>query len=104
MMPFYRLKVGIVHMKGTKLPAPCGARIQLDGKTALCLVPSTFLCDGPPPPERARDINGTGTCDQALCEAHAHEIGRNRHLCPACFRTDADAKRQRSLFTSLVSL
>jgi hypothetical protein len=101
-MPIYRLKTGIVHVKGTKLPAPCGARIQLDGKETVCLAPGEFLCDGPPPPERARDIHGTGTCDRSLCAAHAHQVGPNRHLCPVCFRSDADGRGQRSLFTSLV--
>ena len=30
-MPFYRLKTGIVHMRGTRLPAPCNARTLIDG-------------------------------------------------------------------------
>lgn len=101
-MPIYRLKTGIVHVKGTKLPAPCGARILLDGNETLCLAPGAFLCDGPPPPERARDIHGTGTCDRSLCEGHAYEGGPNHHLCPACLRLKVDAQQQRSLFTSLV--
>lgn len=103
-MPIYRLKTGIVHMKGTKLPAPCGARVLVDGKEVICLAPSEFLCDGPPPPERVRQYHDSGTCDRALCEAHAHEIGKNRHLCPACRLAQQDAgPQQRNLFTSLVS-
>lgn len=95
-MPFYRLKFGIVHMKGTKLPAPCGARVLIDGREEACLAPSEYLCDG------EDNRNHSGTCDQPMCEAHANLVGPNRHLCPSCFRANADAKRQRSLFTSLV--
>lgn len=103
-MPFYRLKTGIVHVKGTKLPAPCDARVLVEEKEVVCLAPSEFLCDGPPPPERARRHHESGTCDRALCEAHAHEIGKNRHLCPACRQDRQEAgPLQRSLFTSLVS-
>ena len=101
-MPFYRLPLGIVHVRGTKLPAPCAAFILIDGQDALCLAPSAFLCDGPPPAARARDYHDSGTCDRALCEAHAREIGRNRHLCPSCHQAHADSQGQRSLFTSLV--
>lgn len=95
-MPFYRLKVGIVHMKGTRLPAPCAARILLDGKDAPCLAPSAYLCDG------ANNTQPSGTCDAPLCAAHAREIGPNRHLCPACHLSHCTAEAQRSLFTSLV--
>ena len=101
-MPFYRLKTGIVHMRGTKLPAPCAARALIDGKDQPCMAPSGFLCDGPPPPERQGDYHGTGTCDRPLCEAHARQIGPNRHLCPACHLNHRDADVQPGLFTSLV--
>lgn len=95
-MPFYRLKVGIVHVKGTKLPEPCGARVLIDSREVLCLAPSGFLCDG------QDNRNHSGTCDRPVCEAHVNQVGPNRHLCPACFRSNADAQQQRSLFTSLV--
>lgn len=95
-MPFYRLKTGMVHIKGTRLPAPCGARVLIDGREQVCMAISAFLCDGPDPSSRS------GTCDRALCEAHAREIGPNRHLCPDCHLSRRDADPQRGLFTSLV--
>lgn len=45
---------------------------------------------------------GRKTCDKPLCEAHAREIGRNKHLCPSCHLIHLDASGQRSLFTSLI--
>ena len=101
-MPFYRLKIGIVHMKGSRLPAPCKARMLVDGKELVCMAPSAYLCDGPPAPHRQGDYQDTGTCDTPLCEAHAREIGKNRHLCPACHQSHRDADPQRGLFTSIL--
>lgn len=95
-MPFYRLKTGIVHMKGSRLPAPCNARSLIDGKEQVCMAPSAYLCDG------ANNANRSGTCDAPLCEAHARQIGSNKHLCPACHLTHRTADPQRGLFTSLV--
>lgn len=95
-MSFYRLKFGIVHMKGTCLPDPCVARILVDGKQAVCMAPSAYLCDG------TNNTHRSGTCDAPLCEAHAHQIGPNRHLCPTCHQTQLNAEQQRSLFTSIV--
>lgn len=95
-MPFYRLKTGIVHMKGTRLPAPCNARTLIDGKEALCMAPSAYLCDG------ANNANRSGTCDAPLCESHARQTGPNRHLCPPCHQTHREANRQRGLFISIV--
>ena len=95
-MPFYRLKTGIVHMKGTRLPAPCNARVLLDGQQQPCMAPSAFLCDGNSSADRS------GTCDAPLCEAHARQTGPNRHLCPACHLSQSNAAQHRSLFTSLV--
>lgn len=93
-MPFYRLKFGIVHIKGTKLAAPCAAQAQIDGKAQRCLAPSHYLCDGP--------AENRKTCDAPLCEAHARPIGPNKHLCPACHLKLREADAQRGLFTSLV--
>lgn len=95
-MPWYRNdKLGYFHMRGTKLPAPCGEQLQLDGKLVVCAYPSEFLCDGP-----RRDARGT--CDRPLCVRHATQVGPNSHLCPRC-RTEAiDEIGQRSLFTHLV--
>lgn len=93
-MPFYRLPMGIVHMKGARLPEPCGALIWIDGKEARCLAPSEFLCDWPD--------GGCHTCDQALCPAHARQIGPNRHYCPKHFQDHQQSQGQGSLFTHLV--
>ncbi len=96
-MPFYRhAGFGVIHMKGSKLPAPCGAQILVDGKAETCLVCSSYLCDGPSKTARR-------TCDRALCEAHATQVGPDAHLCPTC-RTEAlDEIGQRNLFTHVVS-
>lgn len=95
-MPFYRLEMGIVHMKGSKLPKPCTARVLIEGQEAACMAPSGFLCDGPSKTLR-------GTCDAPLCERHATQVGRDRHLCPSC-RTEAlEEIGQRNLFTHLLS-
>ncbi|ODU36654.1 MAG: hypothetical protein ABT03_15540 [Comamonas sp. SCN 67-35] len=93
-MPFYRLKTGIVHVKGTRLPRPCAAHVLIDGHEQLCAAWSTYLCDGP--------AQGRDTCDMPLCEAHAREIGPNRHLCPACHLSHRYADPQRGLFSSLI--
>lgn len=97
-MPFYRLKTGIVHVKGTRLPAPCCVRFHWpsNGNEQDCMAPSAFLCDG------TNNANRSGTCDAPLCEVHARQIGPNRHLCPTCLLSHGDAERQRSLFTSIV--
>ena len=97
-MPFYRLKTGIVHVKGMRLPAPCCVRFSwpISGKEQDCMAPSAFFCDGP------NKANRSGTCDAPLCEVHARQIGPNRHLCPACLLSHCNADQQRSLFTSIV--
>lgn len=95
-MPMYRTAFGIVHMRGTRLPDPCSARLLIEGKDAPCLAMSAYLCDG----LDAR--NRSHTCDAPLCEAHARQIGPNKHLCPTCHQSQLDAQQQRSLFTSLV--
>ncbi|MDP3887058.1 hypothetical protein [Hydrogenophaga sp.] len=89
-------------MRGTRLPAPCAARILIDGQDAPCMAPSAYLCDGPPTPHRQGDYQDSGTCDAPLCEAHARQIGPNRHLCPACHLSECNTQQQRSLFTSIV--
>lgn len=94
MMPFYRTAMGVVHMRGTKLPPPCGAVLLVAGQRQRCLAFAPNLCDGPG--------EGRKTCDRPLCEAHSNRIGPNRHLCPACHLKHRDADPQRGLFTSLV--
>lgn len=97
-MPFYRFNGQTVHMRGSKLPKPCSASIGLntsDGRPmAICAQMSAFLCDGP--------VGGGHTCDRALCEAHAFEVGKNRHYCPECRADHIDNPAQGGLFTSLV--
>lgn len=95
-MPFYRTaNLGMVHMKGSKLPAPCGERLLVGGKTVVCMFASAFLCDGA--------ADGRRTCDRPLCGAHATQTGPNKHLCPTCRTAAIDAAGQRSLFTHLIS-
>jgi hypothetical protein len=93
-MPFYRLNGMTVHMKGTKLPAPCAAQVGIGGRQHVCMDISGFLCDWP--------AGGGRTCDLALCEAHAHQVSRNRHYCPAHFADHTDFQAQRGLFTGLI--
>ncbi len=94
-MPFYRSQMGMFHLKGTKLPAPCAASVLIDGAEQTCAVFSLYLCDGPTAQSRK-------ACDAPLCEAHARQTGRNRHLCPACHLQHCQADAQRGLFTSIV--
>lgn len=92
-MPFYRLPNGSVyHAKGTKLPPACVAKVGIEPPAQRsCGVMSAFLCDG--------HVGSGHTCDRALCQAHAHQVGRNRHLCPECL----SQQPQRGLFTGVLS-
>lgn len=50
----------------------CGARgIQF----CYCCRQAQYLCDW------KVTGNKSGTCDKPLCANHAHEVGRNKHLC-----------------------
>lgn len=93
-MPFYRINGMDVHMKGTKLPAPCAADVGIDGNKHYCRAMSGFLCDFPD--------GGGRTCDRALCEAHARQVGANKHYCPEHFADHTNYQAQRGLFTGLV--
>lgn len=97
-MPWYRINGTTVHVRGTKLPPACCAPVGVkasDGQAMeICLAPSAFLCDGPG--------EGRRTCDRPLCEAHARQIGVNRHLCPAHHVLHLDEQAQFPLFTHLV--
>lgn len=95
MMPMYRTALGIVHMRGTKLPPPCQAKLWIGGKEQPCAAISAFLCDHPD--------GGGHTCDKALCHAHAREVGHNRHYCPPHFADHQQANPQGGLFTGLLS-
>jgi hypothetical protein len=75
-MPFYRIPGfdGMVHINfgRRKGPAPCLADLRLD----KCCAMSGYLCDWP--------IGDEGeTCEMPLCDAHATQVEKNRHYCPA---------------------
>ena len=95
-MPFYRLNGLMVHinMGRRKAPLPCVARIGLEGRQVQCMGISGFLCDWP--------VEGGKTCDAPLCDHHANQVGRNRHLCPLHFAQHNATQPQLGLFTSLV--
>lgn len=81
-MPFYRVPgIGLVHFKiGGKRQhdAPCRAPHEWTHQGRQiheCCRASAFLCDAP--------VGDEGhTCDMPLCDEHAKQIGRDRHLCP----------------------
>lgn len=84
-MPFYRINDTVVHMRGTKLPPACVAKVKalktgLDGafQCHTCLAPSGFLCDWPSTTARGKP----GTCDAALCHVHSGQVGENKNYCP----------------------
>lgn len=97
-MPFYRLKTGFVHIKGTKLPPGCYASVGVqtsdDKAMKACLALSGYQCDW--------GIGHGRTCDAHLCEAHALQVGKNRHYCPDHFQQHQVEAKQPGLFTSLV--
>lgn len=100
-MPFYKINGMQVHMRGTKLPPACRARVRV-GKAGLdaafecvlCLAPSSFLCDFP--------IDNKKSCDMPLCQAHAGQVGPNKNHCPEHL-LQSRTSRQPGLFTSLVN-
>ncbi len=93
-MPFYRINGMNVHMRGRKLPAPCGAAIGIAPVQQACRAISGFLCDFP--------MDGRRTCDRALCAAHARQVGKNRHFCPAHHAAALASDPQGGLFTGLL--
>lgn len=42
------------------------------------------------------------TCDAPLCAAHARQVAKNRHYCPAHFQEHTASQRQGGLFTELL--
>ena len=77
-MPTYRTPHGFMHIKMTNTkkhpaPAPCCARIQIEGRNVRCMAMSTKLCDF--------KLDDGRTCDAPLCDEHAHDMGKDRHLC-----------------------
>lgn len=95
-MPWYRINGMTIHMRGTKLPPACVAKVGFSSQHAEathCLAVSTHLCDWP--------VDGGRTCDLPLCDAHAREVGKNRHYCPDHYAASINANLQLGLFTSL---
>jgi hypothetical protein len=85
-MPWYRIHGLMVHMRGTKLPAPCCARETTTNPIVpprRCLAPSAYLCDWP--------LEGGKTCDAPLCSHHAAWVGPDRHYCPRHAADGGDA-------------
>lgn len=70
-------------MNCTRVPLPgggfaivCSGRARPRARCRWCpAAPGPFQCDWKTGPR--------ATCDKHLCEAHAFEVGPNRHLCPA---------------------
>lgn len=98
-MPFYRINGMAVHIRGSKkLPPGCGATVGVqtsDGAAMqLCLAPSGFQCDW--------DIGKGRTCDRHVCERHAHQVGKNKHYCPAHRQANQEQQAQSGLFTELI--
>lgn len=97
-MPVYRQQAGrpgFMHIKlggrGSKNPpAPCVARAWIEGKDERCACISGFLCD--------HELSNGQTCDAPLCDAHAHQVAKNRHLCPGHFA--AYREREPDLFSA----
>lgn len=79
-MPCYRIDGGIICMGRRGAPRHCGVR--------GCGRMAAYLCDGPARGATLRQAQGEArdgeTCDRPLCEGHAREVARNRHLCPDC--------------------
>lgn len=78
-MPYYRVGGVLMHIRMTNTkkrpaPAPCAARIVLEGKAVRCMAISSLLCDHP--------LEGGGTCDAPLCAGCAREVGPDQHRCP----------------------
>ena len=99
-MPFYRINGTTVHMRGTKLPPACSAAVGLltsDGAPmSACAAPSGYQCDW---------MIGNGlTCDLHICQAHAYQVGKNKHYCPAHHLEHFYHPPQAGLFTELVNV
>jgi len=98
-MPFYVVNGMVMHLNlgRRKGPAPCVAKVWpgADPPRAHCCGISAFLCDWP---------MGDGlTCDAPLCDAHAREVGRNRHFCPDHHARHLHEQPQLGLFTSITT-
>lgn len=96
-MPFYKVPgFGVVHMKIAghhRPPAPCSATVGISVRQAepeRCGQCSEFLCDWP--------TGARKTCSAPLCEAHANQVGPDRHYCPDHFANHSHQHPQRSLF------
>lgn len=100
-MPFYVVNGMVTHLNlgRRKGPAPCVAEVGPDAQPPRkrCCGISAFLCDWPV----GEDSEGQ-TCDAPLCDAHARQVGRNRHYCPRHHAQALAVQPQLGLFTSIV--
>jgi hypothetical protein len=92
-MPWYRINGAPVHMKGTKMPAPCAAVVEIEGKFTRCAAPSAYQCDWP--------AGGGSTCDLSICGLHRTPVGPNKDYCPM-HAADAAHQAGPGLFTGLL--
>ncbi len=95
-MPFYIVNGMRIHIKfggRGKPPAPCAARVGVEGEQRRCCDISAYLCDW--------ELSEGATCDAPLCTAHAHQVGKNRHYCPTHQAQAQHIQPQLGLFTSL---
>ena len=83
-MPWYRVDGIVTHLKfgKGKAPAACCAPLRLGGRLERCLAMAGNLCDA--------DVGEGLTCNAPLCDAHAHPVGPDRHLCPRHFARQFD--------------
>lgn len=100
-MPWYVVNGTVMHinMGRRKGPAPCVAPVGPDAVPPRehCCGISGYLCDWPV----ADDAEGL-TCSAPLCDAHARQVRRDLHYCPAHHAEHLRAQPQLTLFTSLV--
>lgn len=75
-MPWYRMPDGTpVHLnlgRGNRSAPPACRVLRLDG--SVCGWLSGYQCDW--------KIGVGKTCDRWICEAHAQQVGPDKHLCP----------------------
>lgn len=63
-----------VDLPGIGVAIVCGPRRR--ERKCRCGAPATKLCDWP-------KLSGNGTCDRAVCDACAVNVGPDRDYCPA---------------------
>lgn len=84
-MPWYRMPGGqSVHInfggKGNRTAPPACRERRPDG--TACGWMTACQCDWKLSDVVYSETKAPATCDRHLCEAHAFEIGPDKHLCP----------------------